>query len=100
MAAHWTGDNSASWDDLRWSIATTLGMGLVGVPFVGRPLPLFPMAAVPFEKKGHLSYVIVYCGSVHCLMCRLPLVKASCSQLLVASLQFMQDLVILCATSQ
>lgn len=36
-AAHWTGDNAATWGDLRWSITTTLGMGLVGVPFVGQP---------------------------------------------------------------
>ncbi|KAL0030915.1 hypothetical protein WJX79_000844 [Trebouxia sp. C0005] len=35
VSAHWTGDNAATWADLRWSITTTLGMGLVGVPFVG-----------------------------------------------------------------
>lgn len=35
VSAHWTGDNAATWSDLRWSITTILGMGLVGLPFVG-----------------------------------------------------------------
>ncbi|KAL0022358.1 hypothetical protein WJX77_003500 [Trebouxia sp. C0004] len=35
VSAHWTGDNAATWADLRWSITTTLGMGLIGIPFVG-----------------------------------------------------------------
>lgn len=34
-AAVWTGDNSASYDDLALSIRTNLGLGLSGVPFVG-----------------------------------------------------------------
>ena len=34
-AAVWTGDNSASYDDLSLSIRTNIGLGLSGVPFVG-----------------------------------------------------------------
>lgn len=35
FAAQWTGDNQASWEDLRWSIAMTLNLGLCGQPFTG-----------------------------------------------------------------
>lgn len=34
-AANWTGDNVASWDHLRMSIAMVAGLGLSGQPFVG-----------------------------------------------------------------
>ncbi len=35
VAATWTGDNQATWDDLRWSIPMVLSLGLCGQPFAG-----------------------------------------------------------------
>ena len=34
---HWTGDNNADWDNLKYSIAATLNSNIFGITFTGKP---------------------------------------------------------------
>jgi alpha-glucosidase len=52
FAAMWTGDNSASWDHLYWSVTMTLNMGLSGQPFAGPDIGGFFKTPTP-ELYAH-----------------------------------------------
>jgi alpha-glucosidase len=61
-AATWTGDNQATWEDLRWSIPMVLSLGLCGQPFSGADIggfdgdPSGELFARWFELGAYLPF--------------------------------------------
>jgi alpha-glucosidase len=57
--ATWTGDNTANWEQLGWSIPMALNLGLSGQPFTGPDIGGFaedgPVGASPAERGTHFA---------------------------------------------
>lgn len=51
-AAHWTGDNAATWDDLRWSIVGVLEAGILGMPMAGTECFHEPLVGATLKLEG------------------------------------------------
>jgi alpha-glucosidase len=59
-AAQWAGDNTSDWTSMRNAIATLLGMGLSGLPFVGVDVGGFAESPSPELYTRWLQSAILY----------------------------------------
>jgi alpha-glucosidase len=63
LAATWTGDNQATWEDLAWSIPMVLSLGLCGQPFSGPDVGGFDGDPDPelFARWFELAAYLPFC---------------------------------------
>lgn len=68
-AWNWTADIESSWDGLRQQIATSIGLGLSGVPYTGSDIGGFSGVPSPelFVRWLELSVLMPFCRT-HCVM--------------------------------